>query len=390
MSTDLDAPALAALRGALAELLPAALDLRRRLHREPALSGDELGTLALVESLLPAGADVRRAAGGAVVKIGTGDCVAVRAELDALPVDEATGVAWGSAVPGVMHACGHDVHLAALWAVLHAWASVEPGPALAGILQPREETYPSGALDIVASGLLTSLECRQVVGVHVQPALPAGVVACVPGAVNASSDEFTITMLGRSGHSAYPHRATDPVIAIANLTMALQSLVSRSVDPMDPVVVGVSMLQAGHAANTIPERAVARGTIRTLSSDARELVHRRLVEIATSVAQAHGCEAQVELARGEPVLVNDRALAAVVASSMAAAGLVVDGEFRSVGSDDFSYYCEIVPSVMVFVGTEARSGLHSSTFLPTEADLALVAEAMLVAAAAARPPANGV
>ncbi len=367
------------LGAALRQEFPAALSLRRRLHAAPDLSGDESATRDAVLAALPGGLPLTKVAEtGGVVRIGgPGPAVGVRGELDALAVTEATGVDWASRNHGVMHACGHDAHLAAMVAMARAVHRVGGPRPLLVVLQPREETYPSGARDIVESGVLDAEHCQAMIGVHVQPVLRPGVVACVPGSVNASSDEFQISVRGESGHAAYPHLTRDPVLALSHTVVALQSVVSRSIDPMAPAVVGVSSLRAGSAANVVPGVARAWGTIRALSTATRELLHQRVVEVAELVARANGCEAEVTFVKGEPVLENNPRLAAHVSRQLRSQGLDVSDTLRSVGADDFSFFAERVPSVMLFVGTETDASLHSNEFLPGDADVDRLARAML-------------
>ncbi|MFD5732301.1 M20 family metallopeptidase [Streptomyces sioyaensis] len=370
---------LSTLAAALDEELPAAAALRHRVHARPCLSGAEAPTRDLVLAALPAGSTTKVADTGAVVRIGgPGPAIAVRAELDALAVQEKTGAPWTSEHPGLMHACGHDVHLAALTALARAIGR-KGGPApLLAVLQPREETYPSGAQDVVEDGILDREQCRAVIGAHVQPLLPAGTVACTPGGVNASSDEFRVTVHGRSGHAAYPHLTRDPVVALAHIVVALQSLVSRGTDPMSHVVLSISTLAAGTAANVIPGTAEARGTLRALGNRERETLHARLAEVAGLVAQAHGCTAQVDITRGEPVLDNDPALTAATRPLLGPLGLRVGDDLRSAGSDDFSFFCAQLPSLMLFVGTHGGTEqLHSPTFLPPDDRIRDVAHALL-------------
>ena len=365
----------AVLDGHLAE----AAELRRALHRQPDLSGDESLTRDLVLPALPGSSTpVKVAETGAVLRIGgPGPCVGVRGEMDALPVTERTGVPWSSQNPGVMHACGHDVHLAALVAVARTVEDCGVPVPLLVVLQPREETYPSGAKDIAEHGILDAEECVVMIGAHLQPALPAGVVACVPGGVNASSDEFEIVVTGESGHAAYPHLADDPLLALAEIVVALQSVVSRSVDPMRSAVVGVSSFQAGQAANVVPDVARATGTIRALSSETRSLLHERIVAVSENIARAHDCEAVVRITVGEPVLENDPRLVEVVAGQLNGQGMPVSTDLRSLGADDFSFFSERMPATMMFVGSETDTSLHTATFLPTDADLRAVARALL-------------
>jgi amidohydrolase len=364
---------------ALERHLPAAAELRRAVHRRPELSGDEGGTRDLVLEALPAATRVTKVADtGAVVRIGgAGPAVGIRGELDALPVDETTGAPWASEHPGVAHACGHDVHLAALVAVARTVAEAGLPTPLLAVLQPREETYPSGAKDITHDAVLQEEGLAAMVGAHVQPTLPAGVVSCVPDGVNASSDEFEVVVHGTSGHAAYPHLTSDPLLALAQVVVALQSIVSRSVDPLTSAVVGVSSLSAGSAANVIPGTARATGTIRAMTEENRSLLQERVRSISQHVARAHGCEAEVAVTDGEPVLHNDPVLVAAVADHLGEQGIEVSSTLRSLGSDDFSYYSELVPSVMLFVGSDSDVPLHSASFLPTDADLRRTARAML-------------
>ncbi|MFC4010043.1 M20 family metallopeptidase [Nonomuraea purpurea] len=360
--------------------LDGAVELRHRLHARPHLSGTEAAARDLVLAALPSRHGHTEVAGtGAVVRVGgPGPAIAVRGELDALAVHEETGVPWESEHPGVMHACGHDVHLAALVALARAVDRVGgPAPLLA-VLQPREETYPSGARDIAEDGILEREQCRAAIGAHVQPLLAAGTVACTPGGVNASADEFTVTVRGRGGHAAYPHLTRDPVVTLAHVVVALQSLVSREIDPMSSVVLSVTTLAAGTAANVVPGSATARGTIRAMRTADREVVHERLVDVATLVATAHGCAAEVEITRGEPVLDNDATLTAATQPLLGALGLKVASDLRSAGADDFSYFSERKPSLMLFVGTHGGTEqLHSPTFLPPDERIRDVAHAML-------------
>ncbi|GAA1717474.1 M20 family metallopeptidase [Nonomuraea bangladeshensis] len=376
MSTSLAARLLTALE----KELPAAGELRRRLHAAPDLSGEEGPTRDLVLAELP-GDEAHLVAGtGALVRVGgPGPAIGVRAELDALAVTERTGVAWASGTPGRMHACGHDVHLAALVALARAVAATGDAVPLVAVLQPREETYPSGARDIAESPLLAGQELTAVIGAHVQPTLPAGTVAATPGTVNAAADEFTVVVRGRGGHAAYPHLTSDPVLALAHVIVGLQRVVSRDVDPTSSAVLGVSTLAAGSAPNVVPDSASASGTLRSLSDPVRERVHARLREVAELVARAHGCEATVTITHGEPILHNDPALAALAGANLTALGLEPARPMWSFGADDFSYLSAVLPGLMMFVGVDDGGGarLHGSDFLPGDDAVRDVGLAML-------------
>ncbi len=381
MTAVLPLEALGALRDAVHRQLPEAERLRRELHARPSLSGHEQPTLNQLLEALPGGASAEQVAGGtgAVLRIGgPGPAVGIRAELDALPITEATGVPWAAGA-GAMHACGHDVHMAALTALAGALHEVGPPVPMLAVLQPREEGSPSGALEIIGSGLLQAHQVAAMAAAHVQPVLQAGEVACAPGVVNASADEFFVTMTGSPGHAAYPHLTRDPVLALAQFVVAVQQLVSRNTDPMQPAVVTVGMLAAGEASNAIPGTATARGTIRSVTTQHRDRLHERVREVANGIALAHGCTADVEIARGEPVLDNDPGLAASTAALLTRLGATVTEPLRTCGADDFSFYGGVAPSLMLFVGTGGRpgSGLHTATFLPGDRAVADVADALL-------------
>jgi amidohydrolase len=312
--------------------------------------------------------------------------VAVRGELDALPVTEETGVQW-AAPPGVMHACGHDVHLAALAALGQAARAADLPVALLAVLQPREEAAPSGALDIIESGGLAAHQPRAVIGAHLQHQLPAGTVDAAAGAVNAASDELEITVTGVAGHAGYPHLAVNPVPALCAAVLALQQAASRLTDPTHTVAVSMGVLESGRAPNVIPATAAARGSLRTFDAADRDRLPGELAGIVAKVSAGYGCEGRLTLTEGEPPLVNDPALAAGSWPWLRRAGFTVSGDFRSCGADDFSYYARCAPSLMLFAGTPGPVTLHHPGFLPPEEATGQVARAMLAGylAALTRP-----
>jgi amidohydrolase len=333
------------------------------------------------------------AGAGRLIRIGpsSGPSIAVRGELDGLPIAEQTGVPWASRT-AAMHACGHDVHLAALAALGRAARATELPVALLAVLQPREETFPSGAQDIVASGELSRHQAQAMVGVHLQHQLAPGTVAATPGTVNASSDEVEITVSGRGGHAGYPHLAVNPVPALCQAVVALQQVTSRFADPTHAVVASIGTIEGGRAANVIPETARARGSLRALDPADRDGLHRVVHDIVTNVCRGYGCEATVAIEMGEPALVNDPALAAASWPWLRQAGFTVNDSLRSCGADDFSYYVEVAPTLMMFVGTHDDITLHHPRFLPPDEAVGEVAGAMLagyVAALSGRTGAPG-
>jgi len=383
-------PALTAwydrLTAAVAEELPGAVELRHRLHADPRLSGDEQDTADAVVTALGLGEGRPVASTGRLVRVvdGPGRSVALRAELDGLAVTERTGVPWTS-TGGVMHACGHDAHLAGGVAVARAVARVGGPAPLVLLLQPREEQAPSGAADVVASGVLTEERVDSVIAAHVQPQLPAGVVNATPGPVNAATDEFTVTVTGHGGHGGYPHTTADPVLALAAIVVNLQQLVSRRVDPTVGAVLSVTQLDAGASFNVVPDTARARGGLRVMREEDRVLLLAALSEVALHTAAAHGCTATVESESNEPVLANDPELARATVPWLARSGAAVDEGWRSFGADDFSHFCTGHRALMLFLGLDGgpagdagrRPGLHSPRFLPDDEVVGQVAGALL-------------
>ena len=317
----------------------------------------------------------------------------VRAELDALPIREETGSSF-AATNGLMHACGHDVHMAALAALFRAAGRIEgslPKP-LAAFFQPSEEDYPSGADLVVGEGLLEGTGA--VVAAHVHPEVPWGSVSVEASPVNASSDNLRIVIEGSGGHGAYPHRSHDPILALSHVVVALQSLVSRRLDPMHAAVFSVGWVRAGSAENVIPGAAEAGGTLRVLDPQDREPLRRMAREIVENTARAHGCAARVEVTEGEPATVNDPALAEAARTLLPEAGFELAPPMRSCGSDDFGFYGRMSPTLMLFVGIKNQPDtpnvpLHHPQFLPEGEAVGAVARAQAVAfsaAASSRPP----
>ncbi|HXL95398.1 MAG TPA: M20 family metallopeptidase [Streptosporangiaceae bacterium] len=378
-----------ALRAAVRAELPAAISLRHELHSYPDLSGSEEATAELVRRALGP-VEVTSVAGtGMLARIGRADgpVVAVRAELDALPVTELTEVSWSASGP-CMHACGHDVHMAALIALCRGASRVELPVAMLAVFQPREEAYPSGALDIVSSPEWKAHEVRAVVGAHVQPLLAPGTVAATPGAINAAVCNVEITVTGSGGHAAYPHVTQDPVLAISEIVVSLQQAVSRRISPLHVAVLSIGELRAGTAPGVIPTSAQATGTLRVLDPADMQTLRDAVAEITQAVARAHRCEASVSFEVGEPVLVNDERLALETRELLTRFGVPLAPDLRSCGADDFSYYAQAHPGLMMFVGTrnigqgEAVS-LHQPTFCPSDDAIADVADALLAGIASA-------
>jgi amidohydrolase len=381
---------IARLLDAVERELPRAVELRHRLHAEPELAHAEARTSAALAQELPVPSEA--AAGtGLLARVGpaAAPAVAVRAELDGLPLQERTGASF-SASGGVMHACGHDVHMAALIALARAAHSLgEALPAgLLAVFQPSEEAYPSGA-ELLAGAELAAIRPSAMVAAHVHPELPWGTVAIDPGPVNASCDAIEIAVEGEPSHGAYPHRGRDPILALAQIVVALHAQVGRRIDPLHPATLTIGVLEGGGAENVIPERARALGALRAHRPEDRLALRALVEEVAGAVAAAHGCRATVQLVPGEPALDNDPAIASRARELLAAAGLEPAGEWRSCGSDDFAFFGALAPIAMAFVGLDgaddfASRPLHHPELLPPDDAVGAVArvQALLYLAAA--------
>jgi amidohydrolase len=364
--------------------LPRAVALRHRLHSNPELAHAEEQTAAAVAEELPV-ACTTVAQTGRIARVGPidGPAVAVRAELDGLPIKERTDASF-RARGDAMHACGHDVHMAALVALTraaHALAEELPA-ALLAIFQPSEEAYPSGA-EQLAHEELAAIAPAAVVAAHVHPELPWGTVALDPGAVNASSDSVEITVHGEPSHGAYPHRGRDPILAIAQIVVALHAQVARRIDPHGPAVLTVGVLEGGSTENIIPAHARARASLRAQEPEDRLELRRMVEEVVAGIAAAHGCRASVTLTPGEPALENDPHIVALARELLAGAGLAPAREWRSCGSDDFAFFGALAPIAMGFVGLDGAEGfkarpLHHPELLPPDSAVGAVARVQAV------------
>jgi amidohydrolase len=375
---------LAGLLRGIERELPRAIELRHRLHREPELAHAEERTAALVAAELPVPARVV-AATGRIARIGpaVGASVALRAELDGLPIGERTGASF-SAAGEVMHACGHDVHMAALVALARAAHALgeELPVALLAVFQPSEEAYPSGAEQLVREEL-AALAPAAVLAAHIHPELRWGAVALDPGPVNASCDAVEIVVAGEPSHGAYPHRGRDPILALAQIVVALHAQVGRRIDPLAAASLTIGVIEGGSAENVIPARARARAALRAHRLEDRRALEQMVREVASGVAAAHGCRAEVELVRGEPALENDAGIVERARALLAETGFDLAPAWRSCGSDDFAFYGALAPIAMAFVGLDGAEGfvarpLHHPELLPPDSAVGAVARAQAV------------
>ncbi len=364
---------------------------RRTIHSHPELAYQEEQTSTLVQARLrELGIPFRAGLGGTGVvglirgERGDGPCVLLRADMDALPIEEETRVPFASEVPGVMHACGHDAHTAILLGA--ARMLMERRSAFAGtvklMFQPAEEGG-AGAARMIEEGVLGDPPVGAAFMLHVGPELPAGIVASGGGPLLAGADSFTITIEGRGGHAARPHVAVDPVVVGAQVVSALQSLVAREVDPTMPAVVTLSTFNAGTAHNIIPDRAVITGTIRAFDDTLFETLERRLRELVEGVASSMRAKATVTFEMRYPPSVCDERMAGVLgeaARSVLGDGAVVPFEQR-MGAEDFAFVLQKVPGAMLSLGVQspdwpAPKPLHTATFDLDESALPVGAACM--------------
>jgi hippurate hydrolase len=345
---------------------------RRHLHANPELTLHERNTAAFVQDRL-AEMGIPFTAGigghGVVATISRGRSnrsVGLRADMDALPIRETSGVPHASTNPGVMHACGHDGHTTSL---LGAAALLAADDSWSGtvqlVFQPAEEGG-GGAKSMIADGLFERFPMERIFGYHNWPGLQAGAVAVHDGPVMAAGNRIFFTVTGHGGHAALPHLTRDPMVASAHLLLALQSIVSRSVDPLDSAVISIGMIQAGSAANQIPHDAVMRGTMRFLRNDVRDQVEQTIRRIAEGVARSFDVAIDVQMPRGNPVTTNAPAERDLAAEAATGAGLALRRDLApAMTGEDFAWYLEHRPGAFVWIGngpSDDGRELHNANY----------------------------
>ncbi len=373
---------------------------RRQLHAQPELSLCEFDTQAAVRTALVSMGYQPIAVGGTglAVSVGTGSgpALLLRADMDALPIQEATGLPFASQRPGAMHACGHDAHTACLLAVARRCKQHEtqlPG-RLVLAFQPAEENG-RGALAMIDAGLLDgrwcgdpTLQVAAALGLHVWSSQGVGTVSAVAGPIMATVDEFKLVVRGRGGHGALPHQAADAVVAAAAVIQALQTIVSRQTDPLLPIVVTVGSIHGGMAFNVIAETVELCGTVRSFDRALADRLPTLLPQVAADAAKAYGATVSANYQRNTIVLNNDPTLADLVATAAGRCNQVlhVDRQMRMMGGEDFAYFAQAVPACFFFVGCGLPNGTsephHSPRFVIDEAALPIGAEVMLNSALA--------
>jgi amidohydrolase len=340
---------------------------RRDLHAHPELLYDVHRTAATVaEKLQTFGCDevvtgIGRTGVVAVIhgRKGSGPAVGLRADMDALPIEEATGLPYASTVSGEMHACGHDGHTAMLLGAARYLAETRNFAGSAVIIfQPAEEGGAGGKA-MVDDGLITRFGIGEVYGMHNYPGMPVGAFGIRPGPMMAAADYITIDIEGHGGHAARPQFTIDPVLVGAHMITAMQSVVSRNVDPLKSAVVSITMVQAGNTDNVIPQTVRLRGTARSLAEDVRTLLEERLHAIVEHTAAAFGAKAKLTYRRNYPVLVNHERQTDFAAGVAKQVGTQVDTELPPMmGAEDFSFMLNERPGAFIWVGNGDSAGLH--------------------------------
>jgi amidohydrolase len=360
------------------ELHAEAVMHRRYLHAHPELSFKEYNTSAFVaEKLTELEIPFEKKADTGIVALLKGtksdsdEVIALRADMDALPITEANEVAYKSQNPGVMHACGHDMHTSSLLATANILSHLKPGfsGTIKFIFQPGEERIPGGASLMIKEGVLENPNPKSIIGQHVMPELPFGKVGFRAGPYMASSDELYITVTGKGGHGAIPHLNVDPVTITCQLITALQQIVSRQANPIIPSVLSFGRLIADGATNVIPDKVEIEGTFRTFDNEWREEAHKRMKKMALSLVEGMGGECDFEIRRGYPVLINEANITKEVrqyTEDFLGKENVLDID-PCTPAEDFAFYSQQIPSCFYRIGTgdEANgitSGLHTPTF----------------------------
>lgn len=367
MTTQFDVPSLLAVTQ---EQSAEFVAFRQDLHRHPELGFEEHRTSDLVaQRLEQLGYKVTRGLGGTgvvgqLIRGSGAKRLGLRADMDALPIQEATGLPYASGHPGVMHACGHDGHTAMLMAAAKQIAeNVDFSGTLNLIFQPAEEGL-GGAKRMMQEGLFTRFPCDAVFAMHNMPGYPAGTLVLRDGSMMASSDYVKITLGGIGGHGGLPHKAIDPVVAGAAIVMGLQTIVSRNVDPLEMAVITVGSFQAGQANNVIPQTATLELSVRALDRDVRATLEKRIVGLVNAQAQSYGVTVEIDYRRGYPVLVNhteQTEFARSVADELVGSDRVIPQGRALSGSEDFAFFLEEVPGSYLLIGNgDAETGGHGA------------------------------
>jgi amidohydrolase len=373
------------LRAAIEAETNLAIALRRALHRNPELSQHEYRTTATVAAHLQAvglSPEIRQTEVGLVVDVGRGGpIVAFRADLDALPVLEATGAEYASEIPGVMHACGHDAHTAIAAGLARAMVRIDLPGTIRFLFQPAEEGVPGGAIEMVREGRVADV--LSILAFHVDPSIPAGTIGVRAGPITGASDRIRIRLEGPGGHTSRPHQTSDLIYAAGRIVTDLPQLVQRRTDPRDPVAIVFGMINGGAAENVIPSQVNIAGTVRMFDADLWRGMPPLIERLVAEIVAPLDTTAHVYYERGAPPVVNDAAVIATVeraaTSVLGADGVLPTGQ--SLGAEDFAWFLEEVPGALIRLGAaplDRRVDLHSAEF---DLDERAIPAGMMVAGA---------
>jgi amidohydrolase len=340
---------------------PQMIALRRQLHERPEMALQEFQTQKTIAAKLrQVGCRVnsriwRTAVVGILDGRGKGKTVGIRSDMDALPVDERTGYPFASKNPGRMHACGHDIHMATVWGAAKILSELrsEWSGSVKFIYQPSEEVHPGGARPLIEKGVLRKPDVTTMFGLHVDSTIPVGTIGVKDGSVMAQADDFTLDIIGRSGHGARPHETIDAVVVAANIVTALQNISSRQVSPLEPVVVSIGAINGGTATNIIAEKVTLKGTARTLNSTVTARIQGMIEKIIAGVCDTFGAGYELRYNKGYPVLHNSKAVNDIYrrsARELFGKKAIVEITEPSMGGEDFAYFARAVPGAMIRLG----------------------------------------
>ena len=343
---------------------------RRELHQHPELSNQEFATTERITRWLKQ-SDIRLLPfdlkTGVVAEIGQGEpLIALRADIDALPIEEVTGQPWASQQPGVMHACGHDLHTSVMLGVAHQLKQREAElPGRVRILfQPAEETF-DGAKQLIDAGALDGVQA--IFGMHNAPDLPLGVFRTRPGAFYANVDRFVIRIHGKGAHAARPQEGIDSIVIASHIVTALQTLPSRVFSSLEAVVLSVTRFTAGNTWNVLPQSVELEGTVRTHNADIRAQIPHKITSLIQGIAGGFGAQAELEWIEGPPALINTPAWADFALALAQETGYHAErAESPQMGGEDFAFYLQQLPGVFVSIGSASDFGLHHPAFDPDE------------------------
>lgn len=366
------------IKNEINEILNKVISYRRNLHKNPELSFKEFKTTEFIINKLNELSIKydRPLETGVVGYLGKGDrCIALRADIDALPIEEENDIEYRSTNPGVMHACGHDIHTSILLGVVEILKKYEHklNGLIKIIFQPAEEVLPGGAKLLIEKGILENPKPEAIFGQHINPEENTGVISINKGPFFASTDELYITIYGNSGHAAQPHLSNDAILTSAQIIIYFQSIVTKFKDPLNPLVLSITSINGGNTTNVFPDKVELKGTLRTFDNNLREKIHNHINYGVNNIAEIYNCKNEVKILKGYPPLINDNKLTKFVIDN--SKEIFEENNIKLIEpkmyAEDFAYYSQNIPSVFWFLGVkppnkENMPPLHNSKLNPDE------------------------